>query len=259
MVVNHLSVDFEFWGMRHGEKVVNNCNHLIEVLEENDTRITFFVLGEIYEKYPDFVRNIADHGHEIAFHTYSHPSYTTDIILSAEIKKSQRFLDEFEPKGFRAPEMRIDESAYSVLNDNGFLYDSSIYGLPEYLPSEKQGIRIIPVTSIPYLKSCFSENSFPRSYNEINILQEVPLGSSWFVSILGRLISPIISKLNKEGIAVNLFIHSWQVDPNLKKFGFVLRNFPKTTIEFPYIRDLNSLIRYLTTNHEFRPLIEGVR
>ena len=36
-----------------------------EVLEKNNTKITFFMVGDWIDKYPDYVKKIANKGHEI--------------------------------------------------------------------------------------------------------------------------------------------------------------------------------------------------
>lgn len=45
---------------------------LLKVLAENRTKATFFVVGEMVEKYPAMARAIVAEGHEIANHTFSH-------------------------------------------------------------------------------------------------------------------------------------------------------------------------------------------
>lgn len=49
---------------------------ILEVLEENDSRATFFVVGTNAEKYQETLRMIASSGNEIGNHTYSHANLT---------------------------------------------------------------------------------------------------------------------------------------------------------------------------------------
>ena len=46
---------------------------MLRVFDENDIKITFFIGGSWAKKNPDLVKLIAEHGHEIGNHTYSHP------------------------------------------------------------------------------------------------------------------------------------------------------------------------------------------
>src|SRR5215813_6407861 len=61
-------------------------NVLLELLQDNDTRATFFVLGPVAKEYPGLVRRIADGGHEIGCHGWSH-----DLLYSMT---PDRFRDE---------------------------------------------------------------------------------------------------------------------------------------------------------------------
>ena len=45
----------------------------LEILRLYNVKATFFVVGEMVEKYPELLRRIAEEGHEIGNHTYHHP------------------------------------------------------------------------------------------------------------------------------------------------------------------------------------------
>lgn len=49
---------------------------LLDVLRDAHVRATFFVLGSNVSAYPDIARRIVAEGHEIASHSWSHPSLT---------------------------------------------------------------------------------------------------------------------------------------------------------------------------------------
>jgi peptidoglycan/xylan/chitin deacetylase (PgdA/CDA1 family) len=49
---------------------------LLDILDRFDARATFFLIGERAEKNPHLVTEILARGHQIANHTYSHPSAT---------------------------------------------------------------------------------------------------------------------------------------------------------------------------------------
>ena len=49
-----------------------NMETIFRVLEETETKASFFVLGWIAEKYPNVVREICDRGYEIGSHTTFH-------------------------------------------------------------------------------------------------------------------------------------------------------------------------------------------
>ncbi|MCU1286147.1 MAG: polysaccharide deacetylase [Acidobacteriales bacterium] len=49
---------------------------LLELLEKHQAKATFFVVGKFVKKRPDIVRAIADAGHALGNHTFSHPNLT---------------------------------------------------------------------------------------------------------------------------------------------------------------------------------------
>jgi peptidoglycan/xylan/chitin deacetylase (PgdA/CDA1 family) len=83
---------------------------LLDLLDRFQARATFFVIGKNAEKYPHLVTEILTRGHEIANHTYSHPSASfwiagprriaAEIDLCAELLRSVR---ERPAIFFRAP------------------------------------------------------------------------------------------------------------------------------------------------------------
>ncbi len=58
---------------------------VLDALQEHGARATFFLIGRECERYPEIVRRIADEGHAIGNHTYSHVS--AGDVTSAEWQK----------------------------------------------------------------------------------------------------------------------------------------------------------------------------
>src|SRR2546428_12610106 len=54
---------------------------LLDVLSKHNVKTTFFVIGKYAEQRPDIVRKIAEAGHAIGNHTFSHPNL---IVSSAK-------------------------------------------------------------------------------------------------------------------------------------------------------------------------------
>lgn len=81
---------------------------ILDILSENQVRATFFVIGEVAEKYPDLIRRIADEGHVIGNHTWKHchPSQQSASELIQEVEKTDDFLCRLvgeAPRLFRPP------------------------------------------------------------------------------------------------------------------------------------------------------------
>ena len=49
-------------------RVERNTNRLLDLFDEHQVRMTFFVLGWVAERYPDLIRALHRRGHEVACH-----------------------------------------------------------------------------------------------------------------------------------------------------------------------------------------------
>jgi len=152
-----LTFDLEFW---YNSKFLNNYHlrdknqikdHieestelLLDLLKKYNQRATFFVLGEVAEKYPELIKKISNLGHEIASHGYSHKTLweLDKINFEKEIQLSKNVLKNItgkEPNGFRAPNFSLNQKTEWALDilKNDFQYDSSIHPLRSPKSAEK--------------------------------------------------------------------------------------------------------------------------
>ena len=109
---------------------------ILNLLKRHGARSTFFILGDVAARHPALVRRIADEGHEIASHGYSHTAlWRLDReSFREELRGFRRAIRDAlgaDPAlGFRAPTFSLDRSTawgLEVLREEGFLYDSSIF------------------------------------------------------------------------------------------------------------------------------------
>jgi len=118
---------------------------ILDFLDEAGVRGTVFTVGEVAEEEPDLVREVARHGHEIAFHSYHHRPLTQETRerFAAETRVGKAMLEDLTGRavsGFRAPVFSLTNAslwAVDVLHELGFAYSSSVlparhplYGLP---------------------------------------------------------------------------------------------------------------------------------
>jgi peptidoglycan/xylan/chitin deacetylase (PgdA/CDA1 family) len=85
---------------------------LLDVLARLGVRATFFVVGCRAERHPDLVRRIAEEGHELGNHSFSHaaPGSTAAGQLIAEVRKTSALLAELTgraPALFRPPHGKV--------------------------------------------------------------------------------------------------------------------------------------------------------
>ena len=62
----------------------DNTLAILEVLEEYDVQVTFFWLGQLVERYPNYVRKAHSRGHQIGNHSYSHETLTKISLEKAQ-------------------------------------------------------------------------------------------------------------------------------------------------------------------------------
>ncbi|NIZ92978.1 polysaccharide deacetylase family protein [Kineococcus rubinsiae] len=104
---------------------------LLRLLERHGVRSTFFVPGFTALRHPSTVRDIAAAGHEIAHHGFLHESMV-GLDAATEAAALDRGLDALEevagvrPVGFRAPMWELNWHTPGLLDERGFLYDSSL-------------------------------------------------------------------------------------------------------------------------------------
>lgn len=103
---------------------------LLRLFEKYGLRTSWFIPGHSIETFPDQMRAVADAGHEIGAHGYSHenpiamnPQQERDV-LAKSIELIER-LSGRRPRGYVAPWWELSESTASLLMENGFSYDHS--------------------------------------------------------------------------------------------------------------------------------------
>ena len=148
-IVNALSFDIEDWfhmveidavADHHAwtglESLVERYTEwIVKTVTEAGAKATFFVLGWIAEHYPHLVKLMADHGHELATHSYWHRKVyeLTPKEFAEDMKRSIDVIESAggsKVKGFRAPSFSITpgtEWAFDVLHDLGLEYDASLF------------------------------------------------------------------------------------------------------------------------------------
>jgi peptidoglycan/xylan/chitin deacetylase (PgdA/CDA1 family) len=111
---------------------------ILSLLSRQSVTATFFIPGMVAELYPDSIRLIQDHGHEIGSHGDDHGRL---VGLSADDERSslERGIERLVavsgelPVGFRAPSWELSFTTIEHLAALGFRYDSSQFAA-DYTP-----------------------------------------------------------------------------------------------------------------------------
>jgi peptidoglycan/xylan/chitin deacetylase (PgdA/CDA1 family) len=107
---------------RHSS-VTRALPRVLDLLAETGHRATFFVEGLNTELYPDALAEIAERGHEIAYHGWRHEHWA-DVEEERELL--QRGIDAFGTGlGFRPPGGDVTPHTAELLNDLGYAYVSA--------------------------------------------------------------------------------------------------------------------------------------
>ncbi|WP_369148699.1 polysaccharide deacetylase family protein [Streptomyces sp. R44] len=99
--------------------------HLLDVLKEKQVPATFFLLGSNHvDRYPEVVKRIADEGHEVANHTWSHRILTDldESEVREELSKTQDAIEKItgrKPTLMRPPQGRTDGTVSDVSRELG--------------------------------------------------------------------------------------------------------------------------------------------
>jgi len=103
---------------------------VLDLLHSHGLEATFFVPGHTVESFPDETERILAAGHEVAHHSYAHldPSTQTRDEEREDMERAWAALARIgvEPLGFRAPSADLSESTLALVEEHGFLYDSSL-------------------------------------------------------------------------------------------------------------------------------------
>jgi peptidoglycan-N-acetylglucosamine deacetylase len=116
-------------------RIHKNMDKIFHLLDSNNLKATFFIVGWIAEKYPELVKRIDSLNYEIGSHTHMHQlMYEKNRnYIKEDLVKSIQTLESItgkKVKSFRAPGFSITEKnkwTFEVLVENGILFDSSVF------------------------------------------------------------------------------------------------------------------------------------
>lgn len=142
--MNILSFDIEEWYLEkhfNGDRAAkyvqydNKLHKILDELDKNNLKATFFCVGKMATEFPDVIRLITSKGHEIGCHSNEHTwlDKMDEATLKRDTQYAIRALEDVcgqKVKSYRAPAFSITENnkwAVSVLAECGIENDSSIF------------------------------------------------------------------------------------------------------------------------------------
>jgi polysaccharide deacetylase family protein (PEP-CTERM system associated) len=192
---------------------------ILDLFAGHGVSATFFILGCIAERHPRLVRRIAEAGHEIGSHSYSHRlvyDLTPEEFRIDTLRSVQALSDAagVSVRAYRAPSYSITRRsmwALEILADAGFTHDSSIvpishdrYGIPGFS-------RHAQMISTP--AGCICE--VPVATVQFRRGRTAPVGGGAYLRLLPyRYTAAGLRKINtEEQQPACVYFHPWEIDP----------------------------------------------
>jgi hypothetical protein len=191
-----------------GGFILQAIDPILERLGES--KISFYLVGEIAEWYPQIPQQIIRAGHELGLHCQLHRSLIGMDELEADIRASASWVKDYGVRGYRAPMVGMSEAAYSLLEESGFEYSSSIYA-PAGTLLQKGKVWEVPVSTMRFGRG---EKTYtaPRQFTWSLLLNgEYPYGSSLSIGMFNKTILYILEKELKKGFSPVLFMHPYEL------------------------------------------------
>lgn len=243
---------------------------------QNSPKASFFVLGWLAERLPGLVREIHSRGHEVASHGYNHNLCNQQSCedLKKDLKDSKKLLEDIigsQVYGYRAPSFAINNDILQVIEDCGYLYDSSYnsfamherYGRLYLSKNENKGVAVkisnnfyeLPISNIKF--------SIQNSKSRVQYLQLPWGGGGYFRIIPLSLFKMGVNSILNKYKAYIFYMHPWEIDskqPRIKEASYFFKfrhyvNLHKNASKF------SSFIKYFrkysfTTCHKY---VEAMR
>lgn len=241
-------------------RVERNTRKISDLLLEHSTRATFFVLGWVAERHPDLVKDLAQQGHEIASHGYGHElvSTQTPAQFREDVRRSKQILEDLigrQVVGYRAPSFSISsrtEWAISVLIEEGYRYDSSIYNRFR----SAQGSKAINTETYQLeTKAGTIWEVSPSTMNACGL--QLPVAGGGYFRLFPYAASKMFLKnLERQGSQLVMYLHPWELDPEQPRMDGPLLSKVRHYLN---LGKTEQRLRWLLRDFSFAPINEVIR
>lgn len=223
---------------------------ILDILDETQTRCTFFILGQVARRLPQLISTIAKRGHEIASHGDGHQMITdlTPKSFRQDLLDARSALEDASGQpviGYRAPTFSIVREtrwALDILKETGHIYDSSIYPIHH----DRYGIPDSP--RFPYrLPNGLVE--LPGSTIRV-FGTNVPVGGGGYLRLFPLSFNLMaLSAINSvERQPFMVYLHPWETDPDQPRLDLP---FPRRYRHYGNIPSMKNRLRTLHARFRF--------
>ena len=243
---------------RFDTRLEANTQTLLDLLDENGDRATFFCCGWVADNYPGLLRSIVERGHEVACQTY-YPTPVKEFqpqSLAHELARTRDAIAAatgYEALGFRVGRGWLPANATWVLESlaaAGFAYDSSMTELgwvssAQSRPAElhRRTTSAGDIWEVPVSSVRFAGLALPISGG--NYIRQIP----WRIS--NRLIHGWVDRHEQPLVA---YFHAWEIDslqPNIDAAPWLQR-----IRHYRNLGDMREIIRYYLDYYRFTSIAD---
>lgn len=212
-------IPYSTWSDRE-LRVEKNTFILLDLLDSFAIPVsaTFFILGWVAQRRPELVLEIQKRGHEVASHGYDHHlcyNQTPEKLLK-DLIRSKDLLEDITGKqvfGYRAPSFSITNEAIRLVQDAGYLYDSS------YNSYEGHG-RYGSLTLPSKVEANAPLYSFGGTFFEIPVSnlrfgkRIIPWGGGGYFRLLPSSLHLFgVRRILRQNKNYTFYMHPWEIDP----------------------------------------------
>ena len=198
-------------------RVERNTERILSLLNKQNVKATFFVLGWVAERHPNLVKRIAHDGHEIGSHGYAHELITaqTPNLFREDIRRAKAVLEDIlgaPVLGYRAPTFTITAEtswALPILVEEGYGYDSSIFPIVH----DRYGMPGAIATCHEIATSAGPLWEIPLSTAKIAGCRIPIAGGGYFRLFPYMLLRWLLRRVEGTGQPLVIYLHPWELDP----------------------------------------------
>jgi peptidoglycan/xylan/chitin deacetylase (PgdA/CDA1 family) len=122
---------------------------LLELFARHEIPLTCFIEGWSARQYPDYIKRVLDHGHDIGMHGWTHERWAElgDVEVLELATRATQSIEQAtgkQPRSFRAPGGKSTPFTTELLTKLGYTIDAS------YTDSHEPGQLSATLTSLPY-------------------------------------------------------------------------------------------------------------
>jgi polysaccharide deacetylase family protein (PEP-CTERM system associated) len=185
---------------------------------QRNPKATFFVLAWIAERLPLLVREIKSRGHEVASHGYYHNLCKQELMhdLREDLTDSKKILEDVIGShvfGYRAPSFSISDDILKIIEDCGYLYDSSYNSFGFH---GRYGQANISGNGRPGIAIQLSEHFYEIPISNLKVGRRIlPWGGGgYFRAIPFFLFKRGVESILRKEKAYLFYVHPWEIDPD---------------------------------------------